>query len=468
MSLTKVSYSMIAGAPVMVDDFIPAGTNTQTTDCHTYIQLAINSMPTTASGVRGHLCFANKRYNIGTPSGATPAILVDRAMIISGNGATLVAEAAATGRVLRVNSPFVTLQDIEITKVSFPLTSTADLTGEALNMLSTATVPCQKWQLSNVQIVGFQYGMTFSGEGAGCAYGDIYSPRIRFTAYGMIFDSTDLPASYITNINVFGGELSIDGFGAYTNSRGIWVRNTNSNHATNGINFYGTNLEGSWIRKVICEGQSCSFNNLYWDNTNGGTDIEFVDNGSGQVSKDNMIVGGSPLWIQVIANTSGQANTVIDPTKGLAFGNPVLTTATAFSFSQLSAGGGGVQANVANNAAPAVNNAVTFQLQAKKADGTLVPMAGLSGRTVDPAVNGKGIVGLSARNSGGYAYPVMYGEGETGNVYPGVTDVADLGTQTYKWRRGETLQGYVVTTPDLSKRYLIAVNNAGAVTSTLL
>ena len=41
MSLTKVSYSMITGAPVNVLDYIPAGTNTSTTDCTAYFATAL-------------------------------------------------------------------------------------------------------------------------------------------------------------------------------------------------------------------------------------------------------------------------------------------------------------------------------------------------------------------------------------------------------------------------------------------
>lgn len=41
MSLTKVSYSMIAGAPANVADYIPAGTNTVTTNCAPFINAAI-------------------------------------------------------------------------------------------------------------------------------------------------------------------------------------------------------------------------------------------------------------------------------------------------------------------------------------------------------------------------------------------------------------------------------------------
>ena len=49
MSLTKATYSMIQGAPVNVLDFIPAGTNTATTNCSAFIQAAINSLTTSGA-----------------------------------------------------------------------------------------------------------------------------------------------------------------------------------------------------------------------------------------------------------------------------------------------------------------------------------------------------------------------------------------------------------------------------------
>lgn len=61
MALTKATFSMIAGAPVNVDDFIPAGTNTASTDCTAYIQAAIDAAA--ADGGRT-VVFSTKSYRI--------------------------------------------------------------------------------------------------------------------------------------------------------------------------------------------------------------------------------------------------------------------------------------------------------------------------------------------------------------------------------------------------------------------
>jgi hypothetical protein len=61
MALTKATFSMIAGAPVNVDDFVPAGTNTATTDCAAFIQAAIDA----ASAAGGtSVVFSTKSYRI--------------------------------------------------------------------------------------------------------------------------------------------------------------------------------------------------------------------------------------------------------------------------------------------------------------------------------------------------------------------------------------------------------------------
>jgi len=63
MALTKATYSMIAGAPINVDEYIPAGTDTATTDCTTFIQAAIDAA--NAQGGRA-VVFSTKSYRINS------------------------------------------------------------------------------------------------------------------------------------------------------------------------------------------------------------------------------------------------------------------------------------------------------------------------------------------------------------------------------------------------------------------
>lgn len=449
---------------ISVNDFIPAGTNTSTTDCSVYIQNAIDAAPTS---LRSTLMFdGGKQYYIGD---GNPSIIVDKPLIIEGNGASLLySTTASSGVAMQLQKPYIVVNNLNITKSSFPLTDPSDLTCSALYIYSDVTAPTQKFTLNNVSIEGFLYGMVFNGDGAGVSYGDVYSPRIRFCAYGMVFDSANSDPSYCTNINVFGGELSLAGFSTYSIGVGIDIRNTNSFHANNGINFYGTNVEGSWVRKLRCEGQDCAFNNLYWDATNSGTDIEFVNNvSSGQLSQYNLIVGGSPLWQQTIVNTSGLVNTVIDNKRGLGFGNPVLPSNIAFQFDNVSVGGGGVKGVIGNIYPNALNNGAGLEFQARNAAGTLVAFGGISASISNITGGGTGVTNVGARNAGGYLRTFQI-NGDDGFVTPDIDAVNNLGTSTKRWLRVESKEGFVVTTPDGTKRYLIAVNNAGSLTATLL
>ena len=61
MALTKATFSMIAGAPINVDDYIPTGTDTATTDCAAFIQAAIDAA--SAAGGR-EVVFSTKSYRI--------------------------------------------------------------------------------------------------------------------------------------------------------------------------------------------------------------------------------------------------------------------------------------------------------------------------------------------------------------------------------------------------------------------
>ena len=447
---------------VSVQDFGAVGDGV--TNDAAAIQAAIAAMP---SGYQGTLQFeGGKAYNIGS---ASPGVLINKSMIVEGNGAVLLYASAAAGNAVEINANFVYLNNLTITKPVFSETNVGLLTGTGLKLTGSLTQGALKNIIRNISITGFEYGTVLSSEGTGVSYGDFYSHRVRFCKYGMTFDATDLPNAYCTAINVYGGELSLGGYTTVTGSRGIDIRNTTSYSTNNGINFYGTIIEGQWVRKLRCEGQANSFNNLYWEASNGGTDIEFVNNGSsGQLSTNNIIVAGNNLNQQVIANTSGLTNCVIDPVLGLLFGTTTGSATQIFNFSQKSASGSGVKAVLSNVGTAAANTAVQLEMQAKKADGVLVTYGSLVAKAVSSTGAGNGSITLFARNSGGYSVGTIIGDGETGDVYPELSAVGTLGTTTNKWKSVYAKNGVVVTTPDNTKQYVIAVDNSGNVTTTLV
>jgi len=393
------------------------------------IQTAIAAMP---SDYQGTLQFeGGKAYNIGN---ASSGVLINKSMIVEGNGALLLYASAATGNAVEINANFVYLNNLTITKPVFSTTDVSTLTGTGLKLTGSLTQGALKNIIRNVSITGFEYGTVLSSEGTGVSYGDFYSHRVRFCKYGMTFDAANLPNAYCTAINVYGGELSLGGYTTVTGSRGVDIRNTNSYATNNGINFYGTIIEGQWVRKLRCEGQGNSFNNLYWEASNGGTDVEFVNNGSsGQLSTNNIIIAGNNLNQQVIANTSGLTNSVIDPVLGLLFGTTTGSATQIFNFSQNSASGSGVKAVLSNVGTAAVNTAVQLEMQAKKGDGVLVTYGSLAAKVVSSTGAGNGNITLFARNSGGYSVGTIIGDGDTGNVYPELDNFGSNGKSGNRW-----------------------------------
>ena len=221
------------------------------------IQAAIAALP---SGIQGTLQFeGGKAYNIGSSS---PGVLINKSMIVEGNGAVLLYASAAAGSAVEINANFVYLNNLTITKPVFSETDVSTLTGTGLKLTGSLTQGALKNIIRNIGISGFEYGTVLSSEGTGVSYTDFYSHRVRFCKFGMTFDAVDLPNAYCTAINVYGGELSLGGYTTVTGSRGIDIRNTTSYSTNNGINFYGTIIEGQWVRKLRCEGQSNSFNNF--------------------------------------------------------------------------------------------------------------------------------------------------------------------------------------------------------------
>ena len=115
MSLTKVTYSMIAGESVSVTDFIPAGTNTATTDCAAFIQAAIDSGKSVFVPAGTYRC-----------SGIT---LDNAGQIFYGEGATktILQDAASANTVISITAEYVTVRDLQCLCANTPTTSSVFL-----------------------------------------------------------------------------------------------------------------------------------------------------------------------------------------------------------------------------------------------------------------------------------------------------------------------------------------------------
>lgn len=63
---------------------------------------------------------------------------------------------------------------------------------------------------------------------------------------------------------------------------------------------------------------------------------------------------------------------------------------------------------------------------------------------------------------------IRLGDGSSTSAYPGGDNTMELGLTASRWQKVHARSGMVVTTPNGSAKYIIAVDNAGAVTSTLV
>lgn len=111
MSLTKVTYSMIAGESVNVADYIPVGTNTATTDCASFIQEAIDTGKSVFIPEGTYQC-----------SGIT---LNNSGQILYGEGATktVLRDKTSADTVILVTAEYVTIRDLRCLCANPPTTA---------------------------------------------------------------------------------------------------------------------------------------------------------------------------------------------------------------------------------------------------------------------------------------------------------------------------------------------------------
>lgn len=99
--------------------------------------------------------------------------------------------------------------------------------------------------------------------------------------------------------------------------------------------------------------------------------------------------------------------------------------------------------------------------------GNLILSSGVSTGTGDSGVD---IYTATAGTSGSadVVPTIKWHFSSNGKLYPTQDGVSDFGGVASRIQRAYAKQGYVVTTPDGTKNYLIAVDNAGALTTTLI
>lgn len=286
------------------------------TDDSAAIQRAIDHIAT----LRGSpyspsvLSFACKDYYLGNAAG--PAVEIASAVILRGNGARLRYE--GTGRAVRFNNTFnCVAEDLTIYKTGYSYAS-------AMNVLAGSGLVLRNSSFNtfkNIYIIGFQYGLGLIGDGAGTSYNTFTNCSEQNCNYGVSMINVDAVGSYVTHNTFLGGTITIGPFVSYVGSRGIYGKK--ANRTLDGNKFYGMASEGPFERKLYYEGTDSAFRDIYWDQPNGGTDIEFT-----ATTERNIVDGGATMRIMVVID-AGSQNLVIDPAYTKTAFTPVIEGITS-------------------------------------------------------------------------------------------------------------------------------------------
>jgi hypothetical protein len=259
------------------------------------LQAVITFAENSTAGYSPVLELGCRTYKIGTT-------LNIRRCSIRGNGAKL--RYTGTGSAIKVSGTnaglHVVLSDFQLAK---DLPATPPL---AINTLTGTGIEFElaAWfKVDNVEVNRFGVGMSFVDS----RYATIIGPIISACGIGMRFSAGNTASSYMTHTKVFGGTITAANstFSSFVGGRGVLIENP-YNKSVDGIAFYGTALEGVYERKLLV-GENvrwCAFNDIYWDYSNGGTDIEMASG-----SSYNTIRGGSALNLMVV-NDAGLNNKV--------------------------------------------------------------------------------------------------------------------------------------------------------------
>lgn len=239
-----------------------------TTDDAAAIQAAIDDLP--SSGGESVLEFEPyKTYWIGAGS---PALTIDKRVIIRGNGARL--RYTGTARAVEITEFNVTIENLSWFKAYSFSNPMSDLSGSALVIDST-----QDFTIRRCHFAGFGYGIVAYGDTAGCSTGLLEGCRIDDCLRGMTFTSG---ASYCTSIDVIGCKITSGAFVNKTGGRNISIEKGAG--ALDGIRFFGGTSQtgtnagvGLGMPKLLyCNAPNCVFLHVYWDVGSMSDEIEFT------------------------------------------------------------------------------------------------------------------------------------------------------------------------------------------------
>jgi hypothetical protein len=308
MALTKATFSMIAGAPVNVDDFIPAGTNTATTDCAAFIQAAINAA--SAEGGRG-VVFSQKTYRINSS-----LTISTNSLSIDGRGAVLEHYGSSFGIGFGLIGGTIYPTEISISRLAIYV-NTAGASGIQV-----------RTSYSQYEEVGILVRSTATNGNAWILVGDetngsgpYYNVFLRCTAQSQSAATDHIGWNFVTSAPANRGPNSNQWFGGRTGQFRIAFNITGTGnywfgHTVEGVNGVGTNYKfiapavgkctGNIIFGGYCELASIGFE--FGTNTSGNAFYSPYVTGVTTLITDN---GTDNYWVS--SDTYSRLSTGVSP-----------------------------------------------------------------------------------------------------------------------------------------------------------
>jgi len=517
MSLTKATYSMIEGAVVNVLDFGAVADGV--TDDSAAIQAAIDALPV-STAINDPATYASGGGSVYLPKGTyaiASSITITHNVTLFGDGSdSSIIKTTANVDAIQIAYKYTPVADYAINNVvvrDLQINGNAVAEAGITNRAGSVSNPLQTCLFENIRIIGAKVGIHIFG-GWNNAFRNIkvtaqdYNSTTAEGLFGIIGETVSNGNTYgpsgftVTangaggfNSNVFDNVVLL-----YMKRCGFYTRAISTSHSYANTfiacNFEQILLQGSpqayapytdttvtpeglspialkWTGEAVgllLVGRISAFNilNNYFEaiadisTTTGGTGIVFDDAGitfGAGASKcfqntvqsnffnsnvQKTLIVGRAQYIHINSNTALIVNTttggyIVDAdSANTTFINTLqgeINTGSAPKYVLLSAAnglyfGGGGQIT---------------------ADASVLVLDSPSSSGIDMKVNGTRAALLQANR-----------------FFPSPDNILSMGTLANRWTEAHLKNGVVVTTPDGTKKYRIAVDNAGAITSTLI
>lgn len=147
---------------------------------------------------------------------------------------------------------------------------------------------------------GFQYGYYFGNQ---ATVMQIHGAQSQECLIDFYFDPSSDGGAFTSAIDLYSpfNVFNPAHYSSIAGSRGAcFVKN---GHTNDGHNIWGGDLEAMKERKLYVDANWCSFTDVYWDQSNGGTDIEFAAG-----AQQNKVDAGASLSLMAITDNGSNTD----------------------------------------------------------------------------------------------------------------------------------------------------------------